>query len=73
MVKVSYQQKPYRRSMMHIWGGDVTPSPSEETNAGRQILAADPGLPGQPGHRHQRGGRGGRHAATTPSTRWAAC
>ncbi len=42
MVKVSYEQKPYRRSMMHIWGGTVTPSPSQETEAGRQILAGDP-------------------------------
>ena len=60
MVKVSYQQKPYRRSMMQLWGGRVTASPSTETNAGRQILAADPGLPRQPGHCHQRGGRGRR-------------
>ena len=62
MVKVSYQQKPYRRSMMHMWGGRVTPSPSDETDAGRQILAAGPQLPGQPRHRHQRSRRGGRQA-----------
>jgi tryptophan synthase beta chain len=49
MVKVSYQQKPYRRSMMHTWGAEVTPSPSEETQAGRQILAADPDCPGSLG------------------------
>jgi len=49
MVKVSYQQKPYRRSMMHVWGGEVTPSPSNETAAGRQILAADPDSPGSLG------------------------
>ncbi len=49
MVKVSYEQKPYRRSMMHIWGGSVTPSPSEETESGRQILAADPDSPGSLG------------------------
>jgi tryptophan synthase beta chain len=49
MVKVSYQQKPYRRSMMHMWGASVTPSPSEETNAGRQILAKDPDSPGSLG------------------------
>ncbi|NLE45568.1 MAG: TrpB-like pyridoxal phosphate-dependent enzyme [Chloroflexi bacterium] len=42
MVKISYQQKPYRRSMIHTWGGNVTPSPSEETQAGRGILAEDP-------------------------------
>ena len=49
MVKVSYQQKPYRRSMMQIWGGSVTPSPSEETEAGRQVLEADPDCPGSLG------------------------
>lgn len=42
MVKVSYHQKPYRRSMMHMWGATVVASPSEETEAGRQILAVDP-------------------------------
>ncbi len=49
MVKVSYEQKPYRRSMMHLWGGEVTPSPSNETEAGRSILAADPDCPGSLG------------------------
>jgi tryptophan synthase beta chain len=49
MVKVSYHQKPYRRSMMHIWGGEVTPSPSTETQAGRQILAIDPDCSGSLG------------------------
>lgn len=42
MVKVSYDQKPYRRIMMETWGGKVFPSPSKETNAGRQALAKDP-------------------------------
>ncbi|MGM0490409.1 MAG: TrpB-like pyridoxal phosphate-dependent enzyme [Planctomycetota bacterium] len=49
MVKCSYQQKPYRRSMMHVWGGNVSPSPSEETESGRKILAADPDSPGSLG------------------------
>ena len=49
MVKVSYHQKPYRRSMMHLWGGKVVPSPSQETNAGRQMLALDPDCPGSLG------------------------
>ena len=40
MVKVSYHQKPYRRSLMHIWGGEVFASPSDRTNAGRAMLAA---------------------------------
>jgi tryptophan synthase beta chain len=42
MVKISYHQKPYRRVMMQTWGAHVSPSPSEETNAGRSILAEDP-------------------------------
>jgi len=49
MVRVSYDQKPYRRIMMETWGATVIPSPSEETNAGRQILAADPDSPGSLG------------------------
>jgi tryptophan synthase beta chain len=49
MVKVSYQQKPYRRSMMQMWGAEVTPSPSTETQSGRAILAADPHTPGSLG------------------------
>jgi len=42
MVKVSYHQKPYRRSMMQTWGAKVVPSPSHTTDAGRKILARDP-------------------------------
>jgi len=42
MVKVSFQQKPYRKSMMQLWGADVVPSPSNLTNAGRAVLEADP-------------------------------
>ena len=42
MVKVSYHQKPYRRSMMQLWGANVIPSPSDQTNAGRAVLAEDP-------------------------------
>src|SRR5512144_2547692 len=42
MVKVSYEQKPYRKSMMQLWGAKVFASPSRETNAGRGILAQDP-------------------------------
>ncbi|HMA36566.1 MAG TPA: TrpB-like pyridoxal phosphate-dependent enzyme, partial [Chloroflexia bacterium] len=49
MVKVSYQQKPYRRSIMQIFGARVIPSPSPETNAGRAILAHDPESPGSLG------------------------
>ncbi|MBE0467279.1 MAG: TrpB-like pyridoxal phosphate-dependent enzyme, partial [Candidatus Desulforudis sp.] len=49
MVKVSYQQKPYRRSLMQIFGGEVIPSPSDRTESGRQALRADPGSPGSLG------------------------
>jgi tryptophan synthase beta chain len=49
MVKVSYQQKPYRRMMMETWGASVTPSPSDQTEAGRMILAQDPNSPGSLG------------------------
>lgn len=49
MVKVSYRQKPYRRSLMQTWGAEVTPSPSDETDAGRQVLAENPDSPGSLG------------------------
>jgi len=49
MVRVSYQQKPYRRSMMEAWGAKVTPSPSNQTQAGRRILEQDPDSPGSLG------------------------
>ena len=49
MVKVSYEQKPYRRSMMHTWGAEVFASPTDKTQSGRQILAQDPGSPGSLG------------------------
>ncbi|MCX5749302.1 MAG: TrpB-like pyridoxal phosphate-dependent enzyme [Candidatus Saganbacteria bacterium] len=42
MVKVSYHQKPYRKSLMKVWGAEVHASPSNLTNAGRGILKADP-------------------------------
>ncbi len=42
MVKVSFKQKPYRKSMMQLWGAEVLASPSDRTNAGRAILAKDP-------------------------------
>jgi len=42
MVKISYQQKPYRRILMETWGAKVVPSPSPDTNAGRKILEEDP-------------------------------
>ena len=49
MVRVSFDQKPYRKSMMQTWGGVCIPSPSQETNAGREILKKDPDTPGSLG------------------------
>lgn len=49
MVKVSYQQKPYRRSMMQTWGAEVLASPSPMTQAGRRLLEQDPNNPGSLG------------------------
>ena len=49
MVKVSYHQKPYRRSMIRVWGAEVIPSPSDTTECGRAILAEDPDSPGSLG------------------------
>src|SRR5919202_225206 len=49
MVKISYNQKPYRRVMMETWGAHVVASPSEDTQAGRAVLAQDPDSPGSLG------------------------
>ena len=49
MVKVSYEQKPFRREVMRTYGADVTPSPSMETNIGRKINQEHPGTTGSLG------------------------
>ncbi|MDD3517146.1 MAG: TrpB-like pyridoxal phosphate-dependent enzyme [Chromatiales bacterium] len=49
MVKISYEQKPFRRSMMETWGAEVLASPTNLTESGRQILAQDPNSPGSLG------------------------
>ena len=49
MVKVSYQQKPYRRSLMETWGATVYASPSDKTEAGRRLLEQDPDSTGSLG------------------------
>jgi tryptophan synthase beta chain len=49
MVKISYNQKPYRRIMMETWGANCVPSPSPDTKAGRDMLAKDPDCPGSLG------------------------
>jgi tryptophan synthase beta chain len=49
MVKVSYQQKPYRRILMETWGAQVVGSPSVDTDAGKKVLEGDPDSPGSLG------------------------
>jgi tryptophan synthase beta chain len=54
MVRVSYEQKPYRKSMILSWGAEIYPSPTNRTHAGRAILEADPDCPGSLGIARQR-------------------
>src|SRR5512133_1093863 len=68
MVKVSYEQKPYRRSMMATWGAEVIPSPSNRTNAGRAMLAAHPDSTGSLGIAIS---EAVEDAATRPDTNYA--
>jgi len=49
MVRISFEQKPYRKIMMQVWGADCVASPSNETNAGRKILEEMPDTPGSLG------------------------
>ncbi len=49
MVRTSYNQKPYRKAMMQLWGAEVTASPSEETKAGKALYEQDPDSPGSLG------------------------
>jgi tryptophan synthase beta chain len=49
MVRSSYTQKPYRKSMMHVWGAECIPSPSTKTSSGRAMLEKDPDTPGSLG------------------------
>ncbi len=68
MVKVSYEQKPYRKSMMQLWGAKVFASPSKETNAGRAVLAKDPSSQGSLGIAIS---EAVEDAATHPDTRYS--
>src|SRR5262249_12093131 len=49
MVRASYDQKPFRRSMIQTWGAEIVASPSEDTNAGRAVLAEQPDSTGSLG------------------------
>ncbi|MEW6677349.1 MAG: TrpB-like pyridoxal phosphate-dependent enzyme [Pseudomonadota bacterium] len=68
MVKVSYQQKPFRRSMMQTWGAEVFASPTDMTQAGRSILAQDPESQGSLGIAIS---EAVEEAATRPDTNYA--
>jgi len=68
MVKVSYEQKPYRRVMMETWGASCVPSPSTDTNAGKAILEQDPGSTGSLGIAIS---EAVEDAATTPNTKYS--
>jgi tryptophan synthase beta chain len=49
MVRISYDQKPFRRSLIHAWGAEIVPSPSEDTQSGQAVLADHPDSPGSLG------------------------
>ena len=49
MVRVSFDQKPFRKTLMRVWGGNCVPSPSDETEVGRKILKETPDTPGSLG------------------------
>lgn len=49
MVRISFDQKPFRKSLMRVWGANCVASPSHETHAGREILKKDPKTPGSLG------------------------
>ncbi len=67
MVKCSYEQKPHRREVMRTFGAEVTPSPSDTTEAGRRILQAHPGTTGSLGCAIS---EAVEKAVTTPNTRY---
>ncbi len=68
MVRSSYDQKPFRRTMMELFGATVTPSPSAVTEAGRRILATNPEHPGSLGVAIS---EAVEHTVTHPGTKYA--
>ena len=72
MVRVSYDQKPYRRALMQTYGANVTASPSTETESGRAILAEHPAPAARSASPSARPSRSPPRTQT-PTTRWAAC
>ena len=67
MVRISYEQKPFRRSMIQLWGAEIVASPSERHAVGPRDPRGAPRHAGQPRDRDLGGGRGRGAAATTPS------
>ena len=57
MVKISYEQKPFRRSLIQAWGAEIVPSPSEETQVGRAVLEEHPDRQARSGSRSPRRSR----------------
>jgi tryptophan synthase beta chain len=68
MVRISFDQKPYRRLMMNTWGATCVPSPSPDTNAGRKILEQNPDSPGSLGIAIS---EAVEDAVTTPDSKYA--
>lgn len=68
MVKASYEQKPYRRVLMEIYGAEVVPSPSKYTNSGRAVLSERPDHPGSLGIAIS---EAIEDAVTSPSTKYS--
>ncbi len=72
MVRVSFDQKPYRKSMMQTYGAEVVASPSEDTKPAEDLSARVPDTPALLALPYQKRSRTPRHAMT-PSTPWARC
>ena len=68
MVRVSYEQKPYRKLLMNTWGADVFPSPTNKTESGRKILSENSDSPGSLGIAIS---EAVERAATTPETKYS--
>ena len=73
MVRVSYNQKPYRRALMETYGAQCVASPSNETALRPRHPRRQPGFAGQPRHRDFRSGRSRGARTPTPNMRSAAC
>ena len=74
MVKCSYEQKPFRKAVMGVFGAQVTASPSNTTEAGRKILAEDPDTTGTLGCAISEAVEAALASQAGPSgTCWAAC